>query len=86
MLKKEVTDAVKKRQFHIYQVSTVEEGIEILTGIPAGVPDEQGNYSEETVFGKVQKKLERYLERSFQLKEQFGAENEADESSVLLKR
>lgn len=76
MLKKEIIDAVKSGTFHIYQVSTVEEGIEILTGFPAGIPDENGNYPEETVYGKVQKKLKGYLERSFKLKKQLETENE----------
>jgi predicted ATP-dependent protease len=73
MLKKEVVDAVKKRKFHIYQVSTVEEGIEILTGVPAGVPDENWEYPFDTVYGKVQAKLKRYLERSYELKKLLEA-------------
>jgi len=76
MLKKEIIDAVKSGTFHIYQVSTVEEGIEILTGFPAGIPDENGNYPEATVYGKVQKKLKGYLERSFKLKKQLETEDE----------
>jgi len=79
MLKKEVVDAVKKSKFHIYQVSTVEEGIEILTGVPAGVPDENCEYPVDTVFGKVQAKLKGYLERSFELKKQFEAQNETND-------
>ncbi len=71
MLKKDVVDAVKKGEFHIYQVSTVEEGIEILTGVAAGTPDEAGNFPEGTVYGKVQEKLKRYLERSLKLKKEF---------------
>ncbi len=77
MLKKDVIDAVKQKQFHIYQVSTVEEGIEILTDIPAGTPDDAGNYPEDTVYYKVQEKLKKYLERSFTLKKEFEDENEA---------
>ncbi|MEJ2656857.1 MAG: ATP-binding protein [Desulfobacterales bacterium] len=79
MLKKEVIDAVKTGKFHIYQVSTVEEGIEILTGVPAGVPDENGYYPDDTIFGKVQAKLKRYLERSFELKKQFETQNDISE-------
>jgi lon-related putative ATP-dependent protease len=71
MLKKEVIDAVKKGKFHIYQVSTVKEGIEILTGVTAGTPDEAGNYPEGTVYGKVQAKLKKYLERSIKFKKEF---------------
>jgi lon-related putative ATP-dependent protease len=78
MLKREVIDAVKDGKFHIYQVSTVEQGIEILTGVPAGKPSENGDYPDDTVFGKVQAKLKRYLERSFELKKQFDSQNETN--------
>jgi predicted ATP-dependent protease len=72
MLKKEVIDAVKQGKFHIYQVATVEEGIEILTGKPVGKPDEEGNYPDETLYGEVQQKLKKYLEKSMNLKKEFG--------------
>jgi len=71
MLRKEVIDAVKKRKFHVYQVSTVEEGIEILTGMPAGKADKKGNYPDGTVYGAVQKKLAHYYKRSLQLKKEL---------------
>jgi lon-related putative ATP-dependent protease len=60
MLDEEVVTAVKEGSFHLYAVKTVEEGIEILTGVPAGIADEQGNYCADTVFGRIQKKLEEY--------------------------
>ena len=72
MLRKEVIDAVKKRKFHVYQVSTVAEGIEILTGRPAGKADKNGNYPDGTVYGAVQKKLAHYFKRSLQLKKELG--------------
>lgn len=71
MLKKEVIDAVKSRKFHVYQVSTVEEGIEILTGVPAGRADKDGNYPAGTVYGAVQKKLKQYYKRSIRLKKEM---------------
>ncbi len=58
MLHKEVVEAVDAGRFHIYPVSTIEEGIEILTGIEAGTPDEEGGYPPETVFGHVTERLE----------------------------
>ncbi|EEG77126.1 Lon protease family protein [Dethiobacter alkaliphilus] len=61
-LSDEVVDAVREGKFHIYPVTTIEEGIEILTGVPAGKTDEEGNYPEDTVFGKVAAKLTRYNE------------------------
>jgi lon-related putative ATP-dependent protease len=70
MLRKEVVDAVKKRKFHVYQVSTVEEGIEILTGMPAGKADKNGNFPDKTVYGAVQKKLAHYFKRSQLLKKE----------------
>jgi predicted ATP-dependent protease len=71
MLKNEVIDAVKKRQFHIYHVSGIKEGIEILTGVKAGEADKDGNFPKNTVYGRVQQKLETYLQRSINLKEKF---------------
>jgi lon-related putative ATP-dependent protease len=74
MLSKEVVDAVKRREFHVYQVSTVEEGIEILTGVRAGKADKDGNYPEGTVYGAVRKKLKQYFKRSLQLKKEIVSE------------
>ena len=68
MIKREVIQAVKQKKFHIYQVSTVEEGIEILTGVAAGKPDKNGNYPPGTVYGAVQQKLKAYFERSIEQK------------------
>jgi predicted ATP-dependent protease len=77
MLKKEVVDAVKKGKFNVYQVATVEEGIEILTGVKAGTPDDEGNYPPETVFGRVQAKLKKYLQRYMKIKKEFEAKDDA---------
>lgn len=67
MLKREVVQAVEDDQFHIYAVDTIEEGIEILTGTPAGVPDIKGHFPPDTLFGKVQKQLIFYLQQSIKL-------------------
>lgn len=60
MLKDEVIDAVAEGRFHIYAVKTIEEGIELLTGIPAGTLDQDGYYADDTVFGKVVEQLKVY--------------------------
>lgn len=62
MLQDEVIKAVQDGQFHIYQVRTIEEGIEILTGVPAGRPNEHEEYEKETVYGKVADKLRTFME------------------------
>lgn len=59
MLKDEVIDAVSKKEFHIYPVEKVEEAIEILTGVKAGKLTARGNFELNSVFGKVEKKLEK---------------------------
>ncbi len=67
MLKTDVVEAVSQGQFHIWAVETVEEGIEILTGVPAGQPDAQGNWPPDTVYGKVQARLKQYLAQALKL-------------------
>ncbi len=62
MLKHEVVEAVQQGRFHIYAVRTVEEGIELLTGVPAGTKQPDGSYPENTVFHLVNEKLRQYAE------------------------
>jgi predicted ATP-dependent protease len=57
MLRKDVVEAVKEQKFHIYPVKTIDQGIEILTGVEAGEKLENGLFKEETVNGLVDKKL-----------------------------
>jgi predicted ATP-dependent protease len=52
-----VVQAVREGKFHIYAVETIDQGIELLTGVPAGEADEGGNYPEGTVNYLVQQKL-----------------------------
>ena len=63
MLRQEVVKAVEEGQFHIYPVKTVDQGIEVLTGIPAGVADEEGRYPEKSINGMVQANLSEFAER-----------------------
>lgn len=62
MLKEEVIEAVKNNKFHIYAVSHVEEGIEILTGLPAGKKNEKGEYPEGTLNYLIVEKLKKLSE------------------------
>ncbi len=68
MLNKKVVEAVRNGRFHIYRVADIVQGIEILTGSPAGVRDINGRYPEGSVFGNVQKKLGKYLQQSLKFK------------------
>jgi lon-related putative ATP-dependent protease len=58
MLRKDIIQAVKQGQFHIYPVKTVDEGMEILTGKESGRMDAKGDYPEGTVNAMVNKKLQ----------------------------
>ncbi|MGK9476328.1 Lon protease family protein [Melioribacter sp. OK-6-Me] len=66
MLKDEVVNAVKEKRFHIYAVKTVEEAVEILTGIKAGKLLKTGKHEVNTLFYKVEKELESMLKKSKQ--------------------
>jgi lon-related putative ATP-dependent protease len=63
VLRQEVVDAVKAGRFHIYGVETIEQGIELLTGVPAGVADEEGAYPEGTINARVQQAFGTMAER-----------------------
>ena len=57
MLRKEVVKAVEEGKFHVYPVKTVDQGIEILTGMGAGERLENGKFKEGSVNDLVDKKL-----------------------------
>lgn len=60
MIKEEVVEAVRQGKFHVYAVESIEEGIEILTGVEAGKIQVDGNYPQDSVFFKVDEKLRQY--------------------------
>ena len=62
MLDEEVIDAVRAGQFHIWAVRTIDEGIELLTGSPAGQRGPDGLYPEGTVHRLVEDQLREYAE------------------------
>ncbi|HKQ62763.1 MAG TPA: ATP-binding protein [Candidatus Polarisedimenticolaceae bacterium] len=59
MLRKDVVEAVRRGRFHVWAVSTIEQGIEVLTGLPAGERANDGSYPDATVFGRVDDELAR---------------------------
>ena len=63
VLRQEVVDAVKAGQFHIFGVETIEQGIELLTGVAAGEAGEDGTYPEGTINARVMAALEGMAER-----------------------
>jgi predicted ATP-dependent protease len=59
-LSDEVIEAVKNKLFHIYSVSNIDEGIEVLTGVPAGKKDKNGHFPAGTINYLVYEKLKKY--------------------------
>jgi lon-related putative ATP-dependent protease len=68
MLKEEVVKAVKDGKFHIWPVSTINEGIEVLTDVPAGKRDAEGMFKRDTVNNLVQKRLDDMAKRAKEYK------------------
>ncbi|MEJ2597208.1 MAG: ATP-binding protein [Anaerolineales bacterium] len=63
MLRQDVIDAVEAGEFSIFPVRNIDQGMEILTGIPAGEPDDEGHYSADTVNGRVMARLQEFAEK-----------------------
>lgn len=63
-LSDEIIEAVKNQKFHVYAVSTIEEGIEVLTGVPAGKKDKDGHFPAGTINYLVYEKLKKYAKVS----------------------
>ena len=63
-LSDEVVDSVKNGLFTIYAVSNIDEGIEVLTGVPAGKKDKNGNFPAGSINYLVYEKLKKYAEIS----------------------
>jgi lon-related putative ATP-dependent protease len=64
MLRQDVRDAVAAGNFHIYPVTHVDEGIELLTGVPAGQPDDEGHYPEGTINRVIEDRLEELAHKA----------------------
>jgi len=76
MLKEEVVEAVRDGQFHVWAVKTVDEGIEILTGVQAGQRQEDGTFEEETVNKLVDERLRTMAERMKEFGRSESAKND----------
>jgi len=64
MLRQDVADAIEAGQFRIYPVDHVDQGIELLTGIPAGDRGEDGSYPEHSINRRVEDRLRALAEKS----------------------
>jgi lon-related putative ATP-dependent protease len=57
MLKKEIIEAVEKGRFHVYAISGIEEGLEILTGKKSGIRKKDGAYPQNSLNARIETRL-----------------------------
>ena len=79
MLKEEVVEAVKEGKFHIYSARTIDEGIEILTGVRAGKKLSDGTFEEGTVNERVDRRLRDMVEKLKEFSADSGKEKKSKE-------
>ena len=72
MLRSDVVDAVKKKEFRVFAVATVDEAIQILTGAPAGDTLKKGGFSKNSINARVDARL---IELS-EIRREFGAKGD----------
>jgi len=72
MLRNEVIEGVETGKFHIYAVETIDEGIEILTGLSAGKRDEMGKFPDGSINQRVERRLTEFAERARAFREGAG--------------
>ena len=63
MLRQDVREAADAGFFSIYPVETIDQGIELLTGIPMGLADEDGNYPTDSISGMIQSRLTQLADK-----------------------
>jgi predicted ATP-dependent protease len=63
VLREDVAKAIATGDFHLYAVTSVPQGIEVLTGLPAGERDAAGRFPASSVFGRVERRIIEIAER-----------------------
>lgn len=75
MLRGDVIEAVEEGTFQIYSIESIDEGMELLTGREMGDPDEEGNYPEESINGKVVQQLNNLADKRMKFSTQQNGQN-----------
>jgi lon-related putative ATP-dependent protease len=79
MLKEAVVEAIRQGKFHVWPVRTIDEGIEVLTGVPAGARGADGPFPAGTVHARVDRRLNELAESL----QRFGQEGEKGAPPVV---
>ena len=72
MVRSDIVDAVKKKQFRIFAVANVDEAIQILTGVPAGEALKTGGFSKGSINARVEARLVELSE----IRREFGGKGD----------
>jgi len=80
VLKEEVVEAIQRGKFHVWPVNTIDEGIEVLTGVPAGVRGTDDTYPEESVHGFVIGRLDELAKRMKSFAQDESSEKRSEEN------
>ena len=67
MLRQDVVTAAAEERFRIFPIETVDQGLALLTGLPAGEPDAEGNYSAGTVNQRIAARLDSFAAKAAEL-------------------
>ena len=73
MLRQDVVTAAAEGRFAIYPIDTIDQGIALLTGVPAGQPDAAGVYPPDTINRRVADRLDAFAARTAELLRQAAA-------------
>ncbi|HEX8752844.1 MAG TPA: ATP-binding protein [Solirubrobacterales bacterium] len=76
MLREEVVEAVREGRFHVWAIDDVAEGLEILTGVPAGERRADGSFPEGTIHRRVEERLAAFAETGREFRAPAGGESE----------
>lgn len=82
MLRGDVIEAVRARRFSVYPVTTADEAITLLTGVPAGARDAQGEYPSGSVNHRVEQRLREFAELRHEFAKPVPDGHENDDDSV----
>jgi hypothetical protein len=74
MLREDVVEACRAGRFCVIPVATIDQGIEILTGRPAGVRDGEGRFPSDSINGRVEAKLREYAA----MRRRYGTDQSAE--------
>jgi predicted ATP-dependent protease len=67
MLRQDVVAAAAEERFRVCPIETVDQGLELLTGIPAGEPDKDGNYPAGTLNQRIAARLDAFAAKAAEL-------------------